>query len=85
MPLIAIAKILYNPSLLTLLAANCLHILRQPADALAVPLPHDHRAHEDLNWPDAIKRDLALSSCTDSLASPFATVSAYSAGADLLV
>ena len=26
-------------------------------------LPHDHTAHEDLNGPDALKRDLALAGC----------------------
>jgi hypothetical protein len=36
--------------------------LAQPPDTLAVSLPHDHTAHEYLNGPDALKRDLALAS-----------------------
>lgn len=42
---------------------NSLDILRQPPDALAVPLPHDDGAHEDLNRPDALERDLAFTRC----------------------
>lgn len=34
--------------------------MRQPPDALAVPLSHDDRAHEHLDGSDALERDLAL-------------------------
>ena len=37
-----------------------LNVLREPADALAIALAHDHTAHEHLDGPDAFERDLAL-------------------------
>ena len=37
-----------------------LDILAQPANAITITLPHDNRAHENLNRPDALQRDLAL-------------------------
>lgn len=40
-----------------------LHVLREPADTLAVALAHDDRAHEDLDGADALERNLALASC----------------------
>lgn len=40
-----------------------LHVLREPADTLAVALAHDDGAHEDLDRTDALERDLALASC----------------------
>lgn len=43
------------------------YVLRQPANALAVALPHHHRAHEDLDGPYALERHLALASCTTNL------------------
>lgn len=36
--------------------------MRQPADTLAVTLSHDNTAHEHLDRPDSLKRDLALTS-----------------------
>ena len=36
--------------------------MRQPSDALAVTLSHDNTAHKDLNGPDTLERDLALTS-----------------------
>jgi hypothetical protein len=38
-----------------------LDILAEPADAIAVPLAHHHRAHEHFNGSDAFQRHLALS------------------------
>jgi hypothetical protein len=40
-----------------------LHVLRKPADTLAVALAHDDGAHEDLNGADTLERNLALASC----------------------
>lgn len=40
-----------------------LHVLREPADTLAVALAHDDGAHEDLDRTDALERNLALASC----------------------
>jgi len=40
-----------------------LHILREPANTLAVALAHDDGAHEDLHGADALESDLALASC----------------------
>jgi hypothetical protein len=40
-----------------------LHVLREPADTLAVALAHDDGAHEDLDGANALERDLALASC----------------------
>lgn len=39
-----------------------LDVLAQPSDTLAVTLPHNHTAHKDLDWPNALKWDLALAS-----------------------
>ena len=48
----------------SILAITCrLHVLREPADTLAVALAHDDGAHEDLDGADALERDLALASC----------------------
>ena len=44
-----------------------LHVLGEPANALAVPLSHDNGAHEDLDRSDAIERDLALAGCKAAL------------------
>ena len=52
---------------LTVSVVSCrLHVLREPADALAVALAHDDGAHEDLDRADALERDLALASCSTS-------------------
>jgi hypothetical protein len=40
-----------------------LHVLREPADALAVALAHDDGAHEDLHGANALESNLALASC----------------------
>jgi hypothetical protein len=37
-----------------------LDILAQPPNSLSVSLPHDHTAHEHLDRPNALKRNLAL-------------------------
>ena len=42
-----------------------LHVLREPADTLAVALAHDDGAHEDLHGADALESDLALASCSN--------------------
>ena len=47
-----------------------LHVLGEPANALAVTLSHDDGAHEDLDWSDAVERDLALAGCKDALVFP---------------
>lgn len=48
----------------SILAITCrLHVLREPADTLAVALAHDDGAHEDLHGADALESDLALASC----------------------
>lgn len=39
---------------------NETHVLREPAEALAVALAHDDGAHEDLDGADVPERDLAL-------------------------
>jgi hypothetical protein len=39
------------------------HVLRQPSEALAVTLAHDHRAHEDLDGTDIAERDFSLWQC----------------------
>lgn len=38
----------------------CTHVLRDPSETLSVSLPHDNRAHEDLDRADILKRNLAL-------------------------
>lgn len=40
-----------------------LDVLAQPPNSLSISLPHNHTAHEDLNWPDALKRHLAFTRC----------------------
>lgn len=40
----------------------CLNVLGQPSDALAVSLSHNNTAHEHLDRPDTLERDLALTS-----------------------
>ena len=48
----------------SILAITCrLHVLREPADTLAVALAHDDGAHEDLHGADSLESDLALASC----------------------
>ena len=39
-----------------------LDILREPADALAVALPHNDGTHEDFDWSDALEGYFALTS-----------------------
>jgi len=43
-----------------------LHVLREPADTLAVALAHDDGAHEDLHRADALESNLALASCSNT-------------------
>jgi hypothetical protein len=53
-----------------------LHVLREPADTLAVALAHDDGAHEDLHGADALESNLALASCNkhqESVQSPSST------------
>jgi len=40
-----------------------LDVLRQPANTLAITLSHDDGAHEDLDGPNALEWDLALTGC----------------------
>lgn len=42
---------------------SSLHVLREPADTLAVALAHDDGAHEDLHRADALESNLALAGC----------------------
>jgi hypothetical protein len=51
------------PSVLAVIRVVRLHVLREPADALAVALAHDDGAHEDLHGADALESNLALASC----------------------
>jgi hypothetical protein len=55
-----------SPSVLAIRIACRLHVLREPADTLAVALAHDDGAHEDLHGPDALESDLALASCSNN-------------------
>jgi hypothetical protein len=62
------AGFIISPSLLSALPptpsshvqTNPLNILAQPPNPLSVSLPHDYTAHEDLDRPDALERNLAL-------------------------
>lgn len=40
--------------------SRTLDILAQPTNPITITLPHNHTAHENLNWSDPVKRDLAL-------------------------
>ena len=48
---------------LVVVTVRRLDVLAQPPNTLAVSLPHDNTAHEDLDGPDALKRSLALTGC----------------------
>lgn len=51
----------------TMITTPMTHVLRQPSEALAVALSHDHRAHEDLDRSDVSQRDLALYIWSESI------------------